>query len=71
MAKTKLMRTVVDCETNEIVEREFTAEEYAQKEIDTQKQLSLKVEDKAQATAKAELLDRLGITEDEARLLLG
>jgi hypothetical protein len=70
MAKTKLMRTVVDCETNETVEREFTAEEYAQKEIDTQNQLSLKAESEAQAQAKAELFIKLGITEDEAKLLL-
>ena len=70
MAKTKLIRTVVDCETGEVLEREFTAQEYAQKEIDSQKQLAAQSEAEAQTQAKAELLIKLGITEDEAKLLL-
>lgn len=70
MAKTKLIRTIVDCETGEVLEREFTAEEYAQKEIDSQKQLAAQSEVEAQAQAKTELLIKLGITEDEAKLLL-
>jgi len=58
-------------ETGEIVERDLTAEELAQREAD-------KAKAEAQALAKAEaeakrqaLLDKLGITADEARLLLG
>ena len=70
MTKTKLIRTIVDCETNEIVEREFTAEEYAQKQIDTQNQLTLEIESKAKAEAKTALLKKLNITEIEAELLL-
>ena len=57
-------------ETNEVIEREMTAAEYANY------QASIKVsadQDKAladQAIAKAALLERLGITAEEAALLL-
>lgn len=57
-------------ETNEVIEREMTAAEYANY------QESLKIsadQDKAvaeQAAAKAALLERLGITAEEAALLL-
>ena len=57
-------------ETGEIVERDATAEEIAQREKDAEAALALK---EAEAKAKAkrqELLDRLGITEEEAKLLL-
>jgi hypothetical protein len=71
MSKTKLMRTVVDCATNEVTEREFTAEEYAQYEADQNAQIAKQAEAQAKAQLKTELLGRLGITEDEAKLLLG
>jgi hypothetical protein len=56
--------------TNEIIDREMNDEELAQYEID-----KANVAAKAQAEvdavqAKAALLDRLGITEEEAKLLL-
>lgn len=70
MTKTKLMKTVVNCETGETVESEFTAEEYAQWEIDTQNQLAIRAAEEAKATTKAALLERLGISEAEAKLLL-
>jgi len=58
-------------ETGEIVEREMTADELAQYQIDV-----AKAADEAQAQAqkaveKAALLEKLGISEDEAKLLLG
>jgi len=61
-------------ETNEIVEREMNAEELAQWEADVAyyaaKAELAKAEAEAKATQKAALLDKLGITEDEAKLLL-
>jgi ribosome-binding ATPase YchF (GTP1/OBG family) len=61
-------------ETNEIVEREMNAEELAQWEADvayySAKAELAKAEAEAKAAQKAALLDRLGITEDEAKLLL-
>jgi hypothetical protein len=58
-------------QTDEVIEREMNDAEFAQYEIDQSKFAADKLQVEAQAAAKAELLDRLGITEDEARLLLG
>ena len=61
-------------ETNEIVEREMNAEELAQWEADVAyyaaKAELAKAEADAKAAQKAALLNRLGITEEEAKLLL-
>jgi hypothetical protein len=59
-----------NAETNEIIDREMNEEELAQWEADKK---AAKAEAKAKAeaaTAKAALLEKLGITEEEARLLL-
>lgn len=72
MADTKI---VVDCSTGEVSEIELTAEEVAQREADAQAFAEVKAKedaDKAAAeVAKADLLAKLGITADEAKLLLG
>jgi len=60
-----------NCETGEEIVRDATAEEIAQFEID---KANFAAKAKAQAekkAAKQALLAKLGITEDEARLLLG
>ena len=57
-------------ETNEIVEREMNAEELAQWETDVAYYAAKAQSAVKTAEAKAALLDRLGITADEARLLL-
>jgi len=57
-------------ETGEVIEREATAEELAQKVIDDAQTAARLAEAEAKAQAKAELLERLGITADEAKLLL-
>ena len=71
MADTKI---VVDCSTGEVSEIELTAEEVAQREADAKAFADTKAKedaDKAAAeVAKADLLARLGITADEAKLLL-
>jgi len=60
-----------NAETGEIIEREMNAEELAQVELDA-KQAQEKIKAKADEEAQRKiLLNRLGITEDEARLLLG
>jgi FMN-dependent NADH-azoreductase len=58
-------------ETGEIIERDLTEAELAQMEIDAIESAAQKAAYEAKVQAKAELLDRLGITEDEAKLLLG
>ena len=59
-----------NCETGEITLRELTAEEIADREKRAEKQKAEIAASKAKAIAKAELLERLGITADEAKLLL-
>jgi hypothetical protein len=64
----------VNCATGEVIERPLTADEIAaneaaaaQAEADAKK---AETEAKAKAAAKAELLAKLGITAEEAALLL-
>ena len=59
-----------NCETGEEIIRDANAEEIAQMEIDSQKLTSEQAEATAKATAKAALLTQLGITEEQAKLLL-
>lgn len=61
---------IVNCETGEEIIRDANAAEIAQMELDAAEATARKAQDEAKAQAKAELLQRLGITEDEARLLL-
>ena len=59
-----------NAQTGEVIEREMNAEEFAQWESD-QAKAAVEAQAKAQAAAaKAALLDKLGITEEEAKLLL-
>jgi hypothetical protein len=53
-----------------ITERDLTAQEIAEREVAQAELSELQAEAEAKATQKAALLDRLGITEDEAKLLL-
>ena len=65
----------INCETGEVIERPLTADEIAaneaaqvQAEAD---RIAAEAEAATKAEAKAALLDKLGITADEAALLLG
>ncbi len=71
MTKSKLQVKIVNCETGEEIVRDATAEEISQIEIDAVNYAAAKAEAEAKAEAKAALLDKLGITADEAKLLLG
>jgi hypothetical protein len=62
--------TIHNAETGETVTREMTAEETARHEALIAADAALTAEQAAAATAKAALLERLGITADEAKLLL-
>ena len=62
--------TIYDCETNETVVREMNDIEFAQYEKDVATSETFKAEGESKAAAKAALLERLGISENEARLLL-
>jgi hypothetical protein len=60
-----------NAETGEIVEREMNADELAQWEADKAAAAAQAQAAAEAAAARAALLAKLGITEDEARLLLG
>jgi hypothetical protein len=61
---------IYDCETGETIDREMTNAEFAQYEADTANALAKAQAETEAAEAKAALLERLGITADEAKLLL-
>jgi hypothetical protein len=65
----------INAQTNEEVERDLTADEVLQLELDHAKYLKDVADQEksnaAKAIAKQAVLDRLGITADEAALLLG
>lgn len=60
-----------NCETGEVIERDMTEEEADHYKKAQAANLVKIAEQEARATAKAALLERLGITADEAALLLG
>jgi len=64
------MQKIINCETGEVIEREFSSEELAQKEFDKIDFLAKQAEAEVKAKAKAQLLARLGISEEEVKLLL-
>jgi len=59
-----------NCETGEEIVRDATAKEIAQLELDSVNAQARRAEEQAQANAKAALLTKLGITAEEAVLLL-
>jgi len=59
-----------NAETDEIVEREMNAKELAQYESDKTEMEAARIQIAVKANEKAALLERLGITADEAALLL-
>ena len=67
-------KIVVDCSTGISTEVELTAEEIAQMEADAVKaeadRVAAEEEAALKAAQKAELLAKLGISEEEAKLLL-
>jgi hypothetical protein len=64
------IKRIYDCATSETIDREMNDDEFAQYQIDQAAFLTEKAEVEAKAAQKAALLERLGISEDEARLLL-
>ena len=58
-------------ETDEVIDREMNDEEYAQWQIDVAADEAQVAAKEQASNAKAALLEKLGITADEAKLLLG
>jgi hypothetical protein len=72
MAKTsKPMIRIHNTETNEIIDREMTDDEYTVYLEKITKMQSQQAEAEAKEIAKAAILDRLGLTADELKTILG
>ena len=66
----KPMVRIHNTETDEIIDREMTNAEFAKYQEDQEAQANKLAEIEAKANAKLALLNRLGITAEEAQLLL-
>jgi hypothetical protein len=71
MTNTKPQVKIVNCETGEEIIRDANTEEIAQMKLDADNAAKRKAETEAKAATRAALLTRLGISEEEARILLG
>jgi hypothetical protein len=68
---TRPMVRIHNTQTDEVIDREMTEEEFAQYEADKAADAAKNAEAEAKATARKAILDRLGLTADEAALILG
>ena len=68
---TKPIVRIHNLETNQVIDREMTAAEFKIYEADQAAELLRKTEAEAKAAQRQAILDKLGLTADEARLLLG
>ena len=68
---TKPMVRIHNLETNEVVDREMNDAEFAQYEANQAAQATAQAAEAAKAAQKQAVLDRLGLTAEEAQLLLG
>ena len=68
---TKPTIRIVNAETGEVIDREMNDTEFKAYQDDQVAIAAGKIEAQAKADAKAALLAKLGISEDEAKLLIG
>ena len=70
-----MSKLIVNCETGETIERELNKAEKDQQKIDEAEIVArnalIKAEAEAKETAKAAILDRIGLTVDELKTILG
>jgi hypothetical protein len=72
MAKsTRPTVSIHNIETDEIIVREYNDEEFAKYEADKAAREAAEAELATKEAARQAILDRLGLTADEAKLLLG
>ena len=72
MAKsTRPIIRIHNVETDEVIDREMNDVEFANYQADQAAQAIAKAEADAKETAKAAILDRLGLTADELQTILG
>jgi hypothetical protein len=70
----KLTRPLVrihNIESNEIIDREMNDDEFAEYEADQAAQAIAKAEAEAKAAERQAILDRIGLTADELKTIIG
>lgn len=67
---TRPMVRIHNAETDEVIDREMNDQEFAQYEADQAARAAAETETTTKAAEKAALLTRLGMTAEEAKLLL-
>jgi len=60
-----------DLITDEVIDREMNDAEFAQYKTDQATELATQAEAEAKETAKTAILDRIGLTADELKTILG
>jgi uncharacterized protein (UPF0371 family) len=72
MAKTTTPQIkIVNCETGEEIVRDASAQEIAQMEINKEADITRKAFEAEKVAAKQTILDRIGLTADELKTILG
>jgi hypothetical protein len=71
MTKSKPQIKIVNVETGEEIVRDATIDEIAQMKLDADSAAAHQAEATAKEIARQAILDRLGLTADEAKLILG
>jgi hypothetical protein len=72
MAKsTRPMVRIHDLAIDKVIDREMNDAEFAEYQANQTAQATLKAEAEAKETAKAAILDRIGLTADELKTILG
>ena len=66
-----MSKLIINCETGEETLRELNKAEKDQQKLDEAQAALVKAEAEAKASARAAIADRLGLTADELKLLLG
>ena len=67
----KPMIRIHNTQTDEVIDREMTDSEYELYQIELAENAAKKAELEAKEAQRQAILDRLGLTADEAKLLLG
>jgi hypothetical protein len=69
--KKPIVRIKTGSGIDEFIDREMNDDEFAQYKIDQAANAAAQAEAKAKETAKAAILDRIGLTADELKTILG
>ncbi len=71
MTKSKPQIKIIDCTTGKEIVRDATVEEIAQIEIDVAAGKAIEMAETEKEMAKQAILDRIGLTADELKMILG